>query len=268
MRKIELKERQDLSYEIFVEFDRVCRAHGITYSMEGGTLLGAVKYGDFVPWDDDIDVVMKREEYQRFLKIAPTALGEKFFLESYHNVEEFPLNYAKLCLNGTTTCDYVYTHLKRMHHGLFIDIFPIDRVKPEKLRRQTRRVGVLTGARKTKLRVKLGGSRLKRAVYRLVSLLPMRTLCRMLDRACTRYNKKETGYAYEVCNSNRKFAPLPAKTYDELTELSFRDGHFYAAKDYDGFLRSRFGENYMAELPPEEARRPSHNSNIFFTDEE
>ena len=122
---VELKKLQDNIYNIFVEFDRICSKYDIQYSMEGGTLLGAVKYQNFVPWDDDIDVIMRREDYEKFLQVAPLELNQKYFLQSFDNVKEFPLNYAKFCLNGTKICDYDYSHLKKMNHGIFMDIFTI-----------------------------------------------------------------------------------------------------------------------------------------------
>lgn len=258
---IELLKLQDMVYSIFQEFDRVCQKYDIHYTMEGGTLLGAVKYGDFVPWDDDIDVVMKRSEYEKFLAVAPGELDGKFFLQSYNNVPEFPLNYAKLCLNGTENYNYDYSSLKAMHHGVFMDIFPIDEVKPEKLRMHCSQVGILTGARKTKIKV-LRPTGVRKFIYGMFALLPLKTLNRMVNRRCTKYNGKNTGYFYEVCNSNRKFAPLSRRIYDETIRLPFRDGTFEASAHYDAFLKSRFGENYMDTLPPEKARRPSHNPNI------
>lgn len=264
MRKLELNEVQDIIYGIFVEFDRICRRHGIRYSMEGGTLLGAVKYQNFVPWDDDIDVIMLRSDYERFLAVAPAQLGEEYLIQSYHSVDEFPLNYAKLCYRGAEIHDYDYSHLKKMSHGIFMDIFPIDNVKPKVLSRHCSFVGVFTGARKTKLKVNLGRlPAIKKLIYKALSLLPMRFLIRQVDKNCKKYNKKDTGFRYEVCNSNRNFKPLPAHIYDELTELRFRNGSFLAVKDYDGFLRSRFGDEYMESLPPEEKRKPSHCANIY-----
>lgn len=262
MNRIELPVLQDYVYSIFEEFDRICRKHDIKYSMEGGTLMGAAKYQNFVPWDDDIDVIMVRDQYEKFLQVAPKELDSKFFLESYNSVDEFPLNYAKLCLNGTMICDYDYSHLKKMNHGIFMDIFPIDNVDPKTLRKQCSVVGILTGGRKTKLKVKLRGSKFRHFVYKTVSLLPMSWLIKLLNKACKFYNKKDTGYIYEVCNSNKNFPPMPASLYMEYIELPFRDKKFLAIKDYDKLLKSRFGENYMNELPPEEARKPSHNQNI------
>ena len=264
MRKIELNEVQDLIYEIFIEFDRICRKYGIQYSMEGGTLLGAVKYQNYVPWDDDIDVIMLRGEYEKFLSVAPAELGENYFLQSYHNVKVFPLNYAKLCYTGAEIHDYDYSHLKNMCHGIFMDIFPIDEVKPEKLRRHCSWVGVFTGARKVKLGVNLGKMPIAKAlIYKMLSFLPMRILSKMVDSICKKYNGKGTGYNYEVCNSNRKFKPLPSEIYDNLVELTFRDRKFFAVKEYDSFLRSRFGDEYMENLPSVEKRKPSHCTNIY-----
>lgn len=263
MEIIELTELQNYVYKIFIEFDRVCRKHDIKYSMEGGTLLGAVKYQNFVPWDDDIDVIMKREEYNKLLQVAPGELSSEYFLQSYNNVAEFPLNYAKLCLKNSLIYDYDYSHLKNMCHGIFIDIFPIDHVIPEKLKRHTSIVGVLTSARKTKLKINFGKVKFaKKIVYKMLSFLPMKTLNKMLNKACTKYNKKETGYYYEICNSNRKFIPLPSKIYNNLIELKFRDGMYLAVEEYDEFLKSRFSPNYMNELPDENDRHPSHCPNI------
>ena len=263
MKKAELSEVQDLVYGIFAEFDRVCRKYDIKYSMEGGTLLGAVKYGDFVPWDDDIDVIMLREEYARFLEVAPAELQGDYFLQSYHNVPQFPLNYAKLCYTKSKIFDYDYSHLDEMNHGIFIDIFPIDYVRPDSMKNQIHLIGLLTGARRTKLNIPCGNIPLwKKMCYRMVSFLPMKLLCKWMDKTCTSYNGVDTGCCYEVCNSNSRFKPLPSAIYQNLTTLRFRDGEFLAVAEYDVFLRSRFGENYMSELPDEKDRKPSHCQNI------
>ena len=261
--KIGLEELQDRVYRIFVDFDRICRKYNIRYSMEGGTLLGAVKYQNFVPWDDDIDVIMLRDEYEKFLSVAPGELADGFFLQSYNNVRQFPLNYAKLCDTSTEIYDYDYSHLKEMNHGIFIDIFPIDNVVPSKLKNQLHLVGLLTGARKTKLKIDFGKvSSLRRILYKGISMFPMKWLCSWQNAACKKYNRKKTSHRYEVCNSNRKFAPMPSEIYDSVVELPFRDKTFFAVSDYDIFLQSRFGNNYMNELPPIEERKPSHNQNI------
>ena len=263
MKKAELKEQQDIIYGIFQEFDRICNKHGIQYSMEGGTLLGAVKYGNFVPWDDDIDVIMPRSEYNKFLKVAPQDLKQDYFLQSYHNVPEFPLNYAKLCYTKSKIYDYAYSHIKTMNHGIFIDIFPIDNIRPEKLKWQVHWIGLFTGARRVKLQIQMDGvCRWKLICYRIIACLPMQVLNKAVDQICTRYNGNDTGYCYEVCNPNKRFRPLPAGIYVNLTRIKFRDHEFMAIERFDEFLKSRFGEYYMEEIPEEDKRKPSHCQNI------
>lgn len=268
MKQAGLKEQQEILYGIFREFDRICCKYGIQYSMEGGTLLGAVKYGDFVPWDDDIDVIMRRSEYNRFLQAAPLELGPEYFLQSYHNVPQFPLNYAKLCYTKSRIYDYEYSHIENMNHGIFMDIFPIDHVYPEKLKKQLHVIGLLTGARKTKVGLPLDGSPWwKKVCYRVVACLPIHLLNRLMDMACTYYNNHSTGYCYKVCNSNKRFRPLPECVYINLTKIPFRGYAFMAVDKYDVFLKSRFGEDYMRNLPEEEKRRPSHCQNILLEEE-
>ena len=263
MEKERLETVQNFAYKIFVEFDRICRKYDLSYSMEGGTLLGAVKFQDFVPWDDDIDVIMRRKDYEIFLKVAPKELGQNYFLQSYNNISEFPLNYAKLCYDKSKIYNYEYSHLTKMHHGIFIDIFPIDNVKQGKFKVHCSKIGLLTGARKVKLKVDLGNTpRWKKTVYRVFALLPIGCLNSMLTRVCVTYNKRATDYRYEICNPNKKFPPMPSSLYDEYIELQFRDKKFLAVKAYDQLLKSRFGADYMEVMPAVEERKPSHSQNI------
>ena len=259
---IELKQLQDYVYSIFVEFDRICRKYDIKYSMEGGTLMGAVKFQNFVPWDDDIDVIMVRDQYEKFLQVAKDELDSRFFLASYNNRERFPYNFAKIYLNVTRINDFPYADVPSIRHRIFIDIFPVDNVVPQKLNSHCSMVGILTGARRVKLRKKNKFKNLSQLIYKLLSLLPMKILVGLVDRVCRKYNKKETGYIYEVSNPNRNFPPMPSSMYMEYTELPFRDKRFMAIKEYDKLLKSRFGENYANELPDENERRPMHNNDI------
>lgn len=264
---LDIKKVQGKVLEIFVEFDRICRKHNLRYSMEGGTLLGAVKYGGFVPWDDDVDVIMPREDYEKFLKVAPQETDQRFFLESYNNVSQFPLNYSKFCLTSTKILNYTYSHLTQMHHGIFIDIFPIDNVKPGSYKLQCALAGALTASRSLKLKViEIGG--IKGLIYRCVSLLPVGLLNKAIQFFCTMHNKKATALRYEVCNPNLKFPPLKYNLYENYTELEFEGRKFYAVQEYDYFLQTRFGENYMNELPAENLRYPSHGYDIWFEEDQ
>ncbi|MBB2183432.1 LicD family protein [Lachnospiraceae bacterium MD1] len=258
----DIKEVQDKLFTILIEVDRICRKHHIRYSLEGGTLLGAIKYKGFVPWDDDIDIVMERKEYEKFLKICRSELKEDFFLQNNRTVRDFPLSYSKIHRKGTLYVQDNTEHLK-IHHGLFIDIFPVDHIFLPVLRLQIALIGSLTGARGMKLnrlykkKEEITKNRLKLWIYQILALLPLRWINVSIDLICNILNPFPCKYYYELCNPNRKFRPLNRKVYQELIEMEFMGLRFLVSKHYRAFLKSRFGD--IRKLPPEEERRPSHN---------
>ena len=124
----ELKRLQGVCLELVKEIDRVCRKNGIEYTLDGGTLLGAVREHGFLAWDDDADIAMTRENYNRFFEACRTDLDtERFFLQDYRTDPEYPWGYSKLRMNGTRLVQTGQEHLK-FHDGIFIDLFIYDPV--------------------------------------------------------------------------------------------------------------------------------------------
>ncbi len=257
----DIEEVQKKLLLILIEVDRICRKHHIKYSLEGGTLLGAIKYKGFVPWDDDIDIVMERKEYERFLKVCRSELKKEFFLQNNRTVSHFPLNYSKLHMRRTRYVQESTEHLK-IHHGLFIDIFPVDHIYRPILRLQVALIGALTSARWVKLnriyrkKEVLPRNIIKLWIYHLLSLFPLWWINFSIDMFCKMFNHFPGKYYYEVCNPNHNFKPLNRKIYQELMEVEFMGLRFWASKHYRKFLKSRFGD--IRKLPPIEHRQPSH----------
>jgi len=112
---------------ILVEFDRVCREIGVGYFICGGTLLGYVRHGGFIPWDDDMDVAMLRADYDKFRAEAGPLLGEEFFLQTRESDPNIPYLFTKIRLNGT---EYItsYNEHRDFHKGICLDIFPFDAI--------------------------------------------------------------------------------------------------------------------------------------------
>ena len=110
---------------ILKEIDKICIKHNICYFVGGGTALGLRRHGGFIPWDDDIDINMPRDDYNRFLKIAISELPDFLFLQNHNTDANFPRLYSKVRLKGTKFVEYQYRNLK-MEQGIFIDIFPMD----------------------------------------------------------------------------------------------------------------------------------------------
>lgn len=121
-------------HEILGEIIRVCKLLGIDYFIQGGTAIGAHFYQDIIPWDDDIDIGMTRDNYNRFLKEAPAVLQPQYFLAWYKTDPATPIYFAKLRKRSTRFVEQGYGHIP-MHHGIYVDIFPFDRV-PDNLRIQ------------------------------------------------------------------------------------------------------------------------------------
>ena len=102
MKDLQLLRHQEVLFELLEAFDEVCKKHHIPYMLFAGTALGAVRHEGFIPWDDDLDVVMLRPDYERFLEIAPNELDpEKYFLQKEFK-KEFPMFFSKLRKNNTT----------------------------------------------------------------------------------------------------------------------------------------------------------------------
>lgn len=120
LRKLQLAE-----LEILKDIDRVCRDNAIPYFLDSGTLLGAVRHKGFIPWDDDVDLGMLRPDYERFLQVAPQALGEGYEVSDPHLCPEFAGMFAKVWKRGTKffTEETIEAHIPQ---GIFVDIFPYD----------------------------------------------------------------------------------------------------------------------------------------------
>lgn len=114
-------------YDILGEIIRICRKYDINYFIIGGTAIGAYYDKGILPWDDDLDIGMTRENYNRFLKLAVKELSKDYFLSWYETDIHTPFYYAKLKKNNTLFVEEKYKNIK-MHHGIFVDIFPFDRI--------------------------------------------------------------------------------------------------------------------------------------------
>ncbi len=113
--------------DILGEIVRVCEKCGIPYFVQGGTAIGALFDKGIVPWDDDVDIGMTRDNYNRFLEVAPSELGPEYFLEWFGTEPNTPFYWAKVKKNNTLFVERMWRGMN-IHHGIFVDIFPYDRI--------------------------------------------------------------------------------------------------------------------------------------------
>ena len=137
--KKDMEKMKLLQLELFKEFIRVCTILNLHYYCVGGTLLGAIRHSGFIPWDDDIDVAMPREDYDIFCAKAQPFLRENIFLQTEQSDPQYPFNFAKLRDKNTTFIETSVSDLK-INHGIYIDIFPLDGLPSNRIKSDWERI--------------------------------------------------------------------------------------------------------------------------------
>lgn len=120
-----MNELQKVEFDLFRCFVDVCERLNLNYFLVCGSALGATRHKGFIPWDDDMDVGMYREDYNKFMELAPALLPEGIFLQNYKSDPAFPYVFAKLRNSNTTYIQSLLSNLD-MNHGIYMDIFPLD----------------------------------------------------------------------------------------------------------------------------------------------
>ena len=204
----DLMQLHTMLYQILAEIDRVCKRHDIPYFIQGGSAIGAFYNKGIVPWDDDVDVGMTRENYNRFLEVAPKELGAEYFLEWFGTESNTPFYFAKVKRNNTLFVEHIWKDMD-IHHGVFVDIFPYDRVPNNKTLEKLHRFSVkfwvncFMGKQiwlwkhcgKCLIENPLPKSWISCAAIRVVcSLLSRKAIYNKMCRVMGRYNNCETEY--------------------------------------------------------------------------
>lgn len=259
MRDDLLAQLQQTDLIILDELVRICRKHSIQYCLLSGTLLGAVKYGGFIPWDDDIDVGMLRSEYERFCRIAAAEVSERFFLHCREVDPNYPLNFAKLRLNGTELVQW-YDE-KTMHVGVNIDIFPLD-FAPE----GEPAFSLFCWKHKciqALLFAKLVARYKKRSLKSLLVwvaswLFPRDFLCRAQKKSLS--GRKQTGRVVNLFNSwGPRKECFPVQWFETTKLLPFEGRILPVPGDPVGYVTKVYGD-YKKDPPPE--KQVSHHEYV------
>lgn len=270
MDKIILRKVQLIQLEIAKEIKRICEENGINYFLDSGTLLGAVRHKGFIPWDDDLDIGMLRNDYEKFLQIAPGQLKENYFLQTWDTDKNYPLPFAKIRKKGTVYIEQVAEY-SNANNGIYIDIFPYD-VFPIKKMQQIKQGFFIELYRRIML-IKLNYypwmakktfiDKLKTCMAYLPILmvsifLNIKKIKQKYDYIMKIYNNKKTDFLYEQAGASRygKWV-IPTDCFNAFINLTFVDTEFSCPSNFDKYLKTVYG-NYM-QLPPIEERENRHN---------
>lgn len=259
----DIKDVQAVMLEIAIEIDRICRKHDIKYILDGGTMLGAIRHKGFIPWDDDLDIAMLREDYDRFVDICKTELKPEYFLEDNYVEKDYPYDFAKMKKNNTRYVEHG-NETKDIHQGVYVDIFPIDNVHLKTFRWQGRVFSMFRRARWRKIAKRtLSHEDWKKSEQRIITrvaipfaIFPETTLRDWCNTVMRLHNGKETPYVYKLCHPNKVKPPYRRELYTNVTEVPFENVMLYVPADYDEFLRERYGD-YM-KWPDKKHQHPSH----------
>lgn len=261
MKKIELRELQLLELEIAREIRRICNKNSISFFIIGGTLLGAVRHNGFIPWDDDLDIGMLRDDYNRFLEIAPRELDSRFFLQTTESDSGYYHVFSKVRLNGTHMYE-IANGAQKKHDGIFVDIFPYDRVVEEKALSKLYTLKLKILGKMTLLKHSydlnaLTSNPLSKVFNMLLKYFPISTskVDRIMDKEM--FDDINGKYLMERDGMFKGSLIFPCEYIYDLTELQFENELFPAPKEYDKYLRQAYGD-YM-KLPPLEDRLIGHS---------
>ena len=262
-----MNDLQKKQLDLLKAFIRVCDKYNLRYFLVGGSALGAVRHKGFIPWDDDIDVGLLREDYDKFITLQKEFEGTPYFIQTWKSDPHYIYSYGKLRDSSTTFIEDMYTN-HVINHGVWIDIFPIDgmskTIQPrEKLAKRVRYIWwqvymSYLGALVRKVR--------KRTFFKDILLNIVGGLFYIFDIAHYR-NKHTDKYAKKIslkeCKMagnmfgfNMKREAMPIDLFQECVKLPFEDIEVNVLKDYDQYLRNLYGD-YM-KLPPADKQVGHH----------
>lgn len=245
--------------EILDVIHRICTEHGLRYSLAYGTLIGAMRHGGFIPWDDDIDLVMPREDYEKLLAVWHDAAPEGYLLQNTRTDPDFTQNFTKIRKDHTTFLQDDTEREKKYHKGIFVDIFPGDRVAPGKISNLLQHIACAVNLLYTRGYTS-GSSGLIGGIERFLLALPKSVHPALRDASenfIRRWNGREEllwFFPSTIGSAKNYYTP---KLFENIGTVDFCGGAYACVADPDGFLRVDYGD-YM-QLPPEEARTWTHH---------
>lgn len=260
IRKIQLRE-----LEILLEIDRICKRNNIIYYLSAGTLLGSIRHNGFIPWDDDLDIDMPREDFEKFKKVCCKELSERFWIDCYEYNKKWWSPIIKIRDKNSV---YKENSLKKYDDslcGVWVDIFPLDKstgsLKKDKI------IKIIIDGMKYSMEVRTldlpinSFSRRNMPLILFFNLLPFKMLHTYMNKimTCGKMEKKYVSFAStysieKMCFNKKDF---------EISNHIFEKYKFHIPKEYNKILKQIYGD-YMILPPKEERNAHGNNKAIFF----
>ena len=252
-----------IELDLLLQFDKVCRKHGLKYFLDGGTLLGAVRHKGFIPWDDDLDVIMPREDYDKLFALAGE-FSEPYFLQTSYTSSGSFYSFIKLRNSNTASIDKNFM-FQGFNIGIAMDVFVLDKVKLDDYAQNCSHILDLSLANSTYMRLTNPYQKHTKRVMEYQGGDPMKRY-EEIHRIASKHKYEDTEYvaqmAAPVYGSEHQIHH--AYDYSSCIELEFEGFKFPAPAGYDRVLTTVYGD-YMT-FPPVEKRGTWHTTAIFEPD--
>lgn len=254
--------------EVMKYIDRVCRENDIVYYIMGGTALGAIRHGGFIPWDDDLDIFMTPAEYTKFKKVMEEENNQKFMLQEWRTTPNY-LEYAKVRMNGTTFIEESFKNSKELHQGIYVDIMMLHKVPKgkniQKLVYYESKFVTLYALTQRNWKAKSCGQQM---VVNLLKLLPCKLLANIFYKRIYKYENmtKDFMYCYWITPAKFHSGLFDAEFFAEPVDIPFEDTKLLGSVHIKEYLKYRYGD-YM-KLPSLEQQHAAVHAMIFDTEKD
>ena len=267
--KKSVRDVQHKILEVMKYIDGICRKNGIVYYIMGGTALGAIRHGGFIPWDDDLDIFMTPAEYEKF-KAAMAADGnEKYMLQEWRTVKKH-LEYAKVRMNGTTFIEESFKDRKDLHQGIYVDIMMLHKVPADNERIHKKvyyasKFVTLYALTQRNWKPKTSGQAM---VVGLLKVLPCQMIAKWCYKQIYKYDDMKDGFkwCYWITPAKFRSGLFEKSFFDEPVDVPFEDTVLYGSKHIKEYLKYRYGD-YL-KLPSKEQQEAAVHAMIFDVDKD
>jgi len=269
MKILSINEIQSMLLDLMKKVHTFLEENGIAYYMLGGSTLGAIRHGGFIPWDDDIDIGMLRDDYEKFLKVCHN-FDSEYAIVNFKNAKNCDFALTRIYINNTMIDDKSVAKTK-LDKRLYFDIFPLDivpeseeerRAFEKKIIKKKKSLGYMYARNYENSSAEMFIKNMIAAFY-----APFRGhILKSCDKLMTKYQNIDSSYVCSLCSQySFKKQVMPKVYYGTPVLHKFEDSEFYIPEQTHKYLSTLFGEDYM-EIPPEDKRRKGHD--IYLLDKE